>query len=178
MNIGIRNTCVISTLSHLVNQRAPLIRHTTLLMDPPSSKCRHPDIPTSKSLIAFVAAYPAVLPLSMGPQFTMSFLRMTAWPLASITNLAKKLGSLLSCREAPGITSMLGLTCQHMKQFPTLGKPQDGDGSLSEHIYHEGKIIAVTKNCFAAIGHLSSVWEGKVLWLDAVCIDQDNIQGC
>lgn len=51
---------------------------------------------------------------------------------------------------------------------------EDGDSSLSECLQCDGAIINVTRNCDAALRRLRQTEQVRVLWVDAVCIDQSN----
>ncbi|RGP80078.1 heterokaryon incompatibility [Fusarium longipes] len=51
---------------------------------------------------------------------------------------------------------------------------EDGDASLSQSIYCDGAIIKVSKNCEKALRRLRLRTEERVLWIDAICIDQTN----
>jgi hypothetical protein len=51
---------------------------------------------------------------------------------------------------------------------------ENGDSSLSENIVCQGSMLAITKNCEAAIRSLRSHVFTRVLWIDAACIDQNN----
>jgi hypothetical protein len=47
---------------------------------------------------------------------------------------------------------------------------------ISEFIRIDGKTHAVTGNLFSALRHLRYLDEDRILWIDALCIDQDNLQ--
>ena len=49
-----------------------------------------------------------------------------------------------------------------------------GDVSVRVPIFLENKILFVTSNLFSALEHLRYPHRDRVLWADAVCIDQDN----
>ncbi|KAH7159529.1 heterokaryon incompatibility protein-domain-containing protein [Dactylonectria estremocensis] len=51
---------------------------------------------------------------------------------------------------------------------------EDGDSSLSKFLNCGGGIINITANCEAALVRLRQADEVRVLWVDAVCIDQSN----
>lgn len=50
-----------------------------------------------------------------------------------------------------------------------------GSTDQSETITANGKILHVTKNLFSALEHLRHK-ESRILWIDAICIDQTNLQ--
>ncbi|KAK1856100.1 ankyrin repeat and sam domain containing protein 6 [Colletotrichum chrysophilum] len=50
-----------------------------------------------------------------------------------------------------------------------------GSTDQSETITANGKILHVTKNLYSALGHLRNK-ENRILWVDAICIDQTNLQ--
>lgn len=50
-----------------------------------------------------------------------------------------------------------------------------GDSSLSRSINCYGKQIAITKNCHSALQSLRKRESKRVLWVDAVCVDQNHI---
>jgi hypothetical protein len=52
---------------------------------------------------------------------------------------------------------------------------KDGDDRRSSCIECEGGELLVTKNCEAALRRLRENDGERILWIDAVCIDQDNI---
>ncbi|KAH7078795.1 heterokaryon incompatibility protein-domain-containing protein [Paraphoma chrysanthemicola] len=49
-----------------------------------------------------------------------------------------------------------------------------GDASLCRTVYCNGKTIAVTKNCEAALRRFRQKGRNRLLWIDAICIDQNN----
>ncbi|KAH8721650.1 heterokaryon incompatibility protein-domain-containing protein [Ilyonectria robusta] len=51
---------------------------------------------------------------------------------------------------------------------------EDGDSSLSKCLECGGGIIKITANCEAALVRLRQSEEVRVLWVDAICIDQSN----
>lgn len=51
-----------------------------------------------------------------------------------------------------------------------------GDLSVSESINVDGKILAVTTNLAAALRSLRRSVERRVIWIDAICINQSNIE--
>ncbi|KAF5676174.1 heterokaryon incompatibility protein [Fusarium heterosporum] len=51
----------------------------------------------------------------------------------------------------------------------------DGDSSLSSSINCEGGTIKVSKNCEKALRKLRRQDTARVLWIDAICIDQNNL---
>jgi hypothetical protein len=53
---------------------------------------------------------------------------------------------------------------------------EDGDTAFSETIQCQDMDIPVTKNCLAALRTLRNLTKKRVLWLDAICIDQKNVQ--
>jgi hypothetical protein len=52
----------------------------------------------------------------------------------------------------------------------------DEPASLSGELLCDGASIMITKNCEAALKRLRRPKEDQVLWVDAVCIDQSNIE--
>ncbi|KAM0351775.1 hypothetical protein ACHAPU_002287 [Fusarium lateritium] len=52
----------------------------------------------------------------------------------------------------------------------------DGDSSLSSSIDCEGGTIKVSKNCEKALRKLRRQDTARVLWIDAICIDQNNLE--
>lgn len=50
-----------------------------------------------------------------------------------------------------------------------------GDAQLNRRIVLDGHIVAVTRNLEAALRQLLMGSESKVLWVDALCIDQANV---
>ncbi|KAF1974992.1 HET-domain-containing protein [Bimuria novae-zelandiae CBS 107.79] len=53
---------------------------------------------------------------------------------------------------------------------------QDGDDALSQTVYCQGGVISVTKTCEAALRCLRRQGRKRHLWVDAVCIDQNNVK--
>lgn len=51
---------------------------------------------------------------------------------------------------------------------------EDGDDSKSQTIYCEGTRIHIIKNCEAALRRLRKGDEDRVLWIDAICINQSD----
>lgn len=52
---------------------------------------------------------------------------------------------------------------------------EDGDDSRSQVIYCDGAQILITKNCEAALRRLRTD-EDRILWIDAICINQSDDQ--
>ncbi|KAJ4861390.1 heterokaryon incompatibility protein (HET) domain-containing protein [Trichoderma breve] len=53
---------------------------------------------------------------------------------------------------------------------------EDGAASLSRELLCNGASLRITENCEAALKRLRRPTEDQVLWVDAVCIDQSNIE--
>lgn len=53
---------------------------------------------------------------------------------------------------------------------------EDGDASLSQEIYCDGSIIRITKSCEAALQGLREEDNDRILWVDAICINQQDIK--
>ncbi|RFU77969.1 het-domain-containing [Trichoderma arundinaceum] len=53
---------------------------------------------------------------------------------------------------------------------------EDGLASLSRELLCEGASIKITENCEAALKRLRRRKEDQVLWVDAICIDQSNLE--
>lgn len=51
---------------------------------------------------------------------------------------------------------------------------ESGDSLQSSHIQCGNQRIQVTKNCELALRYLRKEHSGRVLWVDAICIDQEN----
>lgn len=49
-----------------------------------------------------------------------------------------------------------------------------GDASLSSEVFCGGKAIAITKNCEAALRRLRLKGRNRRLWVDAICINQND----
>ncbi|KAH7073321.1 heterokaryon incompatibility protein-domain-containing protein [Paraphoma chrysanthemicola] len=49
-----------------------------------------------------------------------------------------------------------------------------GDASLCRTVLCHGKTIVVTKNCEAALRRFRQKGRNRLLWIDAICIDQNN----
>jgi hypothetical protein len=52
----------------------------------------------------------------------------------------------------------------------------DGDASLSSHASCRGKQIAITKNCDSMLRVLRRQGTNRTIWVDAICIDQENTE--
>ncbi|KAF2691604.1 HET-domain-containing protein, partial [Lentithecium fluviatile CBS 122367] len=52
----------------------------------------------------------------------------------------------------------------------------DGDASFSEVIQCSGRLLDVTNNCFAALRRIRDESISRILWVDAICIDQSNVK--
>lgn len=50
-----------------------------------------------------------------------------------------------------------------------------GSATRNHEILCDGRIITVTRNCFIALKHLRLELNTRVLWVDAICIDQTSI---
>jgi hypothetical protein len=50
-----------------------------------------------------------------------------------------------------------------------------GDGEATHPIYLDGKVFMVRENLMIAMQHLRYKWWNRILWIDAVCIDQANV---
>ncbi|KAL1607660.1 hypothetical protein SLS60_002595 [Paraconiothyrium brasiliense] len=53
---------------------------------------------------------------------------------------------------------------------------QEGDDSLSQTVHCHGGTIPVTKTCEAALKRLRLWGRSRYLWVDALCIDQNNVK--
>jgi hypothetical protein len=51
-----------------------------------------------------------------------------------------------------------------------------GDSEARRPIILDGKIFEVTVNLFSALSHLQLEGRPRVLWIDAICIDQNSTQ--
>jgi hypothetical protein len=51
-----------------------------------------------------------------------------------------------------------------------------GDASLSSHVSCRGKKIAITKNCESMLRTLRRQGTNRTIWVDAICIDQENTE--
>jgi hypothetical protein len=43
------------------------------------------------------------------------------------------------------------------------------------HVYCNGCVLFVTPNCLSALRHLRRARQERILWMDAICIDQSSI---
>ncbi|ORY14571.1 heterokaryon incompatibility, partial [Clohesyomyces aquaticus] len=50
-----------------------------------------------------------------------------------------------------------------------------GNSELPSHIICEGKKLSITRNCKAALEQFSSV-KNRLLWVDSICINQNDVQ--
>ncbi|UKZ50422.1 hypothetical protein TrVGV298_004684 [Trichoderma virens] len=53
---------------------------------------------------------------------------------------------------------------------------EDGVATLSRELLCDGASLKITQNCEAALKRLRRPREDQVLWVDAVCIDQSNLE--
>ncbi|KAH7156179.1 heterokaryon incompatibility protein-domain-containing protein [Dactylonectria macrodidyma] len=51
-----------------------------------------------------------------------------------------------------------------------------GSNLLTDEIFVNGKVLPVTSNLAEALPHLRHVNEDRILWIDAICIDQSNVR--
>jgi hypothetical protein len=51
-----------------------------------------------------------------------------------------------------------------------------GDPAITEQIFLDNRRISVTKNCHSALSRLRLPARERLMWIDAICIDQTNIQ--
>ncbi|KAJ3525108.1 hypothetical protein NM208_g11783 [Fusarium decemcellulare] len=51
-----------------------------------------------------------------------------------------------------------------------------GDPSRTHSIIVNNKLLGIAQNLYTALIQLRSATEPRILWIDAICIDQDNIQ--
>jgi hypothetical protein len=49
-----------------------------------------------------------------------------------------------------------------------------GSQDLSRRIYCDGKILSITENCREILRHLRSKTQSQMLWIDAICINQES----
>jgi hypothetical protein len=49
-----------------------------------------------------------------------------------------------------------------------------GDPNHKRSIVCDGTLVEVTKNCYSALWHLSKKLQGLIIWVDAICIDQND----
>lgn len=50
-----------------------------------------------------------------------------------------------------------------------------GDPTKSHEIFVNGKVLKITTNLHVALQYLRQPDVARVLWIDAICIDQENI---
>ncbi|PVH74537.1 heterokaryon incompatibility, partial [Cadophora sp. DSE1049] len=48
--------------------------------------------------------------------------------------------------------------------------------SEQQYILCDGKKLPVTENCISALYHLRKKYSNRLLWIDAICIDQTNVE--
>ncbi|KAI1409895.1 HET-domain-containing protein [Hypoxylon sp. FL1857] len=51
-----------------------------------------------------------------------------------------------------------------------------GNQEKTEEISIDGKVLGITRNLYMALMKLRSSTESRCLWIDAICINQDNVQ--
>ncbi|KAH6883440.1 heterokaryon incompatibility protein-domain-containing protein [Thelonectria olida] len=49
-----------------------------------------------------------------------------------------------------------------------------GEVNRTDAIYIDGKVLNVTPTVSAVLYHLSSYWSSQLVWIDSICIDQDD----
>lgn len=153
-------------------------------MDPPSSKCRHPDIRKFDSVRCCLACGVALFDEPVVHNVVSQDDGLTSYSYKRLNHeLGQEIRLVVVLPRSSWDDVHVRIEHVNLLDKPTYEavsyawQTQDGDGSLSECIYHEGKTIAVTKNCLEALLHLGNVGKERLLWIDAVCIDQNNIQG-
>lgn len=53
---------------------------------------------------------------------------------------------------------------------------EEGDSARSVSIECDGALVLVTKNCESALRRLREVDAWRILWIDAICINQDDLK--
>ncbi|OTA62910.1 HET-domain-containing protein [Hypoxylon sp. EC38] len=51
-----------------------------------------------------------------------------------------------------------------------------GNQEKTDEIYIEGRVLGITRNLYIALTRLRSPTDSRCLWIDAICINQDNVQ--
>jgi hypothetical protein len=161
-------------ISHRSTEKAPLTKDAM-------SSCRHPDIQKFDGLRCCLscgeAVFDAVFPTEQGVDRSNS-------SGYQYRRLNYKLG--LEIRLVvlyPGHKSD-DLVCDIIHSN-LLDKPAyeavsytwatlEGDASLSAHVFCRGKKIAVTKNCESMLRTMRRQGTNRMIWVDAICIDQEN----
>jgi hypothetical protein len=78
--------------------------------------------------------------------------------------------------EADSIEIILQHTCLDQNLVYEALSYTWGDGSITTSISVDEKMFQVRKNLESALRHLRQVKECRILWIDAICIDQSNLQ--
>ncbi|KAI0431946.1 HET-domain-containing protein [Xylaria sp. FL1042] len=87
---------------------------------------------------------------------------------------------LLVLKRSPFYPSVIQATIVHLPIYP----PPDyealsyrwGSSELTEEILVDGYRFPVTKAAFELLLMRRSVWRARVLWIDAICINQEDVQ--
>ncbi|KAL7930729.1 heterokaryon incompatibility domain-containing protein [Trichoderma chlorosporum] len=84
-----------------------------------------------------------------------------------------------SFQELPIKVSLQEVSIDDSPNFGALSytwATEDGATSLSRELLCDGASLRVTENCEAALKRLRRPKDDQVLWVDAICIDQSNIE--
>jgi hypothetical protein len=95
------------------------------------------------------------------------------------TDQAIRLIVLLSGKFADPICCTIATVDPYKERYDALSytwATEDGDYSKTGRIHCADGVIPVTENCEAALRRLRSSSAPRQLWVDAICIDQTNIE--
>ncbi|KAF2867959.1 heterokaryon incompatibility protein-domain-containing protein, partial [Massariosphaeria phaeospora] len=154
-------------------------------MNPVSVSCRHPDVRKFDGVrcclacgLALFESLPSDRHLDSTEAAPTNANQYSYKPLNYILGQEIRLLSLDSGSLADAVTC-------HIIHVNLLDKPafealsytwatQSGDASLSQIIYCDQRPIMITRNCEAALRRLRKRAGRRLLWVDAICINQNN----
>ncbi|CAG5137390.1 uncharacterized protein ALTATR162_LOCUS84 [Alternaria atra] len=76
-------------------------------------------------------------------------------------------------KDVPVECSLRVINLDHKPDFTALSYVW-GDTDDKRSIVCDGALFEVTENCYSALWHLSKKLQGLVIWVDAICINQDD----
>jgi len=104
------------------------------------------------------------------------------YPYKPLETSRNEIRLIHSC-QPPQVDGVLHCTLHHVSldETPTYEAlsytwaDENGDSTASKHISIDGHIVAVTKNLEAALRQILIGDDERILWVDAVSINQDNV---
>ncbi|KAL5423764.1 hypothetical protein PMIN04_003658 [Paraphaeosphaeria minitans] len=145
--------------------------------------CRHHDIQVFDGLRCCLACGETIFDIVTNPTPELPRSRNTPYKYAHLNYSRGQ--EIRICVLFPGRTPddvVVDLMHVNVRNHPSYEAisyswaTQDGDDSLSKTVDCHGGTILVTKTCEAALRRLRLPGRNRYLWVDAVCIDQTNVE--